>query len=173
MVHHGGQHHELVVRSDTFWTQQVFRLDRDQWVRIDKPPGAEVGFFRDQLLLQLRKDWVLPHKTFLAGSLLAIALKDFLQEERTFSVLFEPTPTSSLHDFTTTRDWILVNILDNVQHRILATQPGKNGQWEGKAIDLPVRGTVSVRAVQPQSSNQYWLSCTDFLTPMTLSLGDL
>ena len=29
VVHHGGQHHELVVRSDTFWTQQVFRLERD------------------------------------------------------------------------------------------------------------------------------------------------
>ena len=123
--------------------------------------------------MQLRKDWVLPHKTFLAGSLLAIALKDFLQKERTFSVLFEPTPTSSLHDFTTTKDWILLNILDNVQHRLLATQPGKDGRWEEKAIDLPVRGTVSVRAVQPQSDNQYWLSSTDFLTPISLSLSDL
>jgi len=173
VIHHGGQHHELVVRSDTFWTQQVFRLERDQWVPIDKPPGAEVGFFRDQLLLQLRKDWVLPHKTFSAGSLLTIALKDFLQKERTFSVLFEPTPTSSLHDFTTTKDWILLNILDNVQHRLLATQPGKDGRWEEKAIDLPVRGTVSIRAVQPQSDNQYWLSSTDFLTPISLSLSDL
>ena len=30
-----------------------------------------------------------------------------------------------------------------------------------------------MRAVQPQSDNQYWLSSTDFLTPISLSLSDL
>ena len=73
---------------NTFWTQQVFRLERDQWVPIDKPPGAEVGFFRDQLLLQLRKDWVL--RIALSRVAAAIALKISSRRKERFPFCLSP-----------------------------------------------------------------------------------
>ena len=173
VLHHRHQRTDLIVRSDTFWTQEVFISHKSQWVRIDKPPGAEIGVFGDYLILQLREDWEIASTRFKAGSLLATGRQAFLEGERSLELLFEPSETASLDNYTVTKNWIILNILDNVQNRLIAIQPADKGQWAKRPIDLPTQGTASIRAYDADQGDRYWLTATDFLTPNSLYLGNL
>jgi prolyl oligopeptidase len=49
----------------------------------------------------------------------------------------------------------------------------KDGQWIKENLATPGLGTVNAWGVDPEHSDAYWLSVTDFLTPASLYLGDL
>jgi len=170
--HDHGWRHEVIVRSDTFWTNESFiRVDQD-WIRIDKPSGAEISFFQNHLLLTLRKDWSVEGRTFKAGSLLAKELPVFLNGDRDLDVLFEPTDRTSLDGFSSTRQFLMINILDNVRNRLVRVR--KDGdRWISEDLETPGVGTVSAWGVDSEKSDAYWMSITDFLTPQSLYLGDL
>jgi len=170
--HDHGWRHEIIVRSDTFWTNESFiRVDQD-WIRIDKPSGAEISFFQNHLLLTLRKDWSVEGRTFKAGSLLAKELPVFLNGDRDLDVLFEPTDRTSLDGFSSTRQFLMINILDNVRNRLVRVR--KDGdRWISEDLETPGVGTVSAWGVDSEKSDAYWMSITDFLTPQSLYLGDL
>ena len=170
--HDHGWRHEVIVRSDTFWTNESFiRVDQD-WIRIDKPSGAEISFFQNHLLLTLRKDWSVEGRTFKAGSLLAKELPAFLNGDRDLDVLFEPTDRTSLDGFSSTRQFLMINILDNVRNRLVRVR--KDGdRWISEDLETPGVGTVSAWGVDSEKSDAYWMSITDFLTPQSLYLGDL
>ena len=170
--HDHGWRHEIIVRSDTFWTNESFiRVDQD-WIRIDKPSGAEISFFQNHLLLTLRKDWSVEGRTFKAGSLLAKELPAFLNGDRDLDVLFEPTDRTSLDGFSSTRQFLMINILDNVRNRLVRVR--KDGdRWISEDLETPGVGTVSAWGVDSEKSDAYWMSITDFLTPQSLYLGDL
>ena len=89
----------------------------DRWVKIEKPDDARAGTFGDQILLTLRSDWNVQGKLYAAGSLLAMGFDDFLKGGRGFSVLFEPAARKSLAGVTDTKNFLIVNELDNVRNR--------------------------------------------------------
>ena len=170
--HDHGWRHEVIVRSDTFWTNESFiRVDQD-WISIDKPSGAEISFFHNHLLLTLRKDWSVGGRTFKAGSLLAKELPAFLKGDRDLDVLFEPTERTSLDGFSSTQQFLIINILDNVRNRLVRVHKDGN-RWKSEDLETPGVGTVSAWGVDSEKSDAYWMSITDFLTPQSLYLGDL
>jgi prolyl oligopeptidase len=172
VAHDHGHRHEVIYRGDTFWTSEAFiRVDQD-WVKIDKPAGAEISFFHNHLLLTLRKDWEVDGHNYKAGSLVARELPAFLSGKRDLSVLFEPSERTSLDGFSSTQHSLLVNVLDNVRNRLVRVQK-KDGQWIKENLATPGLGTVNAWGVDPEHSDAYWLSVTDFLTPASLYLGDL
>ena len=170
--HDHGWRHEVIVRSDTFWTNESFiRVDQD-WIRIDKPSGAEISFFQNHLLLTLRKDWTVEGRTFKAGSLLAKELPTFLKGDRDLDILFEPTDRTSLDGISSTKQFLIINILDNVRNRLVRVHK-EGDSWKSEDLKTPGVGTVSAWGVDSEKSDTYWMSITDFLTPQSLYLGDL
>jgi prolyl oligopeptidase len=131
-----------------------------------------VSTFEDQLLLRLRSDWKVNGSTYPAGSLLAADFKAYLQGERQFKTLFQPTARKSLAGTSPTRNYLVVNELDNVKNRLYALQH-KNGQWTRTALDTPAFGSVSLSGIDEDESDDYFMTVTDFLTPSSLYLGTL
>jgi prolyl oligopeptidase len=170
--HDHGYRHEVIYRSDTFWTNEAFIKVDDDWVKIDKPAGAEISFFNNHLLISLRKDWEVGSHSYKAGSLLAKTLPDFLSGNRELDILFEPTDRTSLDGFSSTKNYLIINILDNVRNRLIRIQK-RAGKWESEALKTPGLGTVSAWGLDSETSDAYWMSITDFLTPQSLYLGDL
>ncbi len=170
--HDHGFRHEIIERSDTFWTNETFIKQGEEWVRIDKPEGAEISFFNNHLLLTLRKDWKVANHNYKAGSLLAKNLPDFLNGARNLDVLFEPTERTSLDGYSSTKNWLIINVLDNVRNRLILTRK-KGDHWIQKDLESPGLGTVSAWGVDSENSDQYWMTVTDFLTPASLYLGSL
>ena len=93
---HQGQSLDVVERSITFFSSETFLNEGGKLTRLDKPDDAKADYFSDQLLLELRTDWKLGEKTWPAGALLAIKLKDFQAGKRDFEVLYEPAKNRSL-----------------------------------------------------------------------------
>ena len=156
----------------TFFTNEEYLRQGDQWTRIDKPIDATVGTFEDQLLLRLRSDWKANGTTYPAGSLLAADFKQYLRGERALETLFLPTARKSLAGTSATRNYLVVNELDNVKNRLYALQL-KQGRWSRTGLEAPAFGSVSLTGIDADESDDYFMTVTDFLTPSSLYLGSL
>jgi prolyl oligopeptidase len=170
--HDHGRTYEMIHRGKTFFTSEVFLRRGDQWVKIEKPDDATVSTFCDQLLLRLRLDWNVNGKTYPAGSLLATDLEGFLHGSRKFDTLFEPTQLKSLSATSDTKNYLILDELDNVRSRLF-TLKHENGAWNHVALEAPAFGAVSANGIDPDESDDYFMTVADFLTPSSLYYGSL
>ena len=91
-----------------------------------------------------------------------------------------PTPawmilsfTRSLESFATTRHHVLLNELDDVRSRITVLTRAR-GAWRRSPVPgLPPLASAWATAVDEETSDDYWLTVTDFLTPTSLYLGNV
>lgn len=168
--HDHGRKYELVHRGVTFFTSETYLKRDDKWVKIEKPDDAEVMTFKDEILLRLRTDWTVGGKKYDGGALVAMNLKDFLAGKREFEVLFQPSDRKSLAGTTATKNFLLLNELDNVRNRLYQLKHGASG-WTRTPMDTPRFGTVSLSGIDPDESDDYFMTVADFLTPSSLYLG--
>ncbi|MBF0723659.1 prolyl oligopeptidase family serine peptidase [Sanguibacter inulinus] len=166
---------DFVARSLAFYSNELYVLAADDSLtKIDVPDSAEVGFRREWLLVELRDDWTVGGTTFTSGSLLATGFDDFLAGGRDFTVLFEPDESTSLAGATWTEHHLVLNVLADVKNRLHVLTPPADGAgpWErSEMLGAPKIGTVAVRAVDVDASDDVWLVATDYLTPTTLSIA--
>ncbi len=164
-------------RSPDFFSTEMALWQGDKAVTIDKPADAQLGFWRDLVMVELRSDWTVGGSTWPRGSLLVADAAGYLRGERKFTALFTPTATRSLAGYSTTRSQVLLNVLDKVSGRAEAWHRDTKGGWVKKDIAAPYPGTLRVTGLHdPQVKNDplgehFFASYTDFLTPDTLSLG--
>ena len=162
---------DFVSRNVTFYSNKEYLLRDGKLVEIEKPHDAETTVHREWLFIELRTDWTVAGKTWPAGSLLVTRFDDFVAGKRELQSLFEPTDRKSLSSYSTTRDAVLINELDNVKNRLYVARYLK-GRWERQSLQgAPEFGTVSVAAVDDMDSNDYWMRSEDFLTPNSYHLG--
>jgi prolyl oligopeptidase len=160
-----GFERDFVGRSPTFFTNELFLRRDGKLIRIDKPDDANAGSFREWLLITLRTDWTVGGKTWPAGALLATRFDDFLAGKREFEMLFTPGERTSLEGYTTTRNTLILNELDNVKNRLYVLRYD-GGHWVRTPMaGLPEFGAISASSVDDRESDDYWLTITDFLTP--------
>ncbi len=166
-----GFERDFVYRGITTFTNEEFLRRDGRLIRVDKPDDAEAFAWRDWLLVQLRTDWRVGGTTYPAGALVAARFDDFLAGKRELKVLFQPTERTSLAGFSATKSAVLLNVLDNVRSRIYTLRPD-GGRWTRTAIPgVPEFGNISAYAVDSRTSDDYWMTITDFLTPTGYYLG--
>jgi prolyl oligopeptidase len=170
VAHDHGRTYEFIRRGTTFFTSEEFVRRGDKWVKIEKPDDATAGTFMDQLLLRLRTDWTVGGKTFPAGALLATDFEASLNGERKFELLFDPTERKSLAATSETKNYLIVNELDNVRNHLYVLQR-EAGRWTRRALETPAFGSVSVSGIDADESDDYFMTVTDFLTPSSLYYG--
>ena len=168
-----GFERDWVSRSITFWTNELFLRRDGKLLKIEKPDDANAFADRDVLFIELRTPWKIGDKTYPAGALLAADFEGFLNGDRNFNVLFEPTPRKSLAGYSPTRNHLLLNELDNVRNRLyVLTRDG--GAWRREELPgAPQLSSVSASPIEPDESDDYFMTVTDYLTPTSLYLGTL
>ncbi|WP_411720195.1 prolyl oligopeptidase family serine peptidase [Mycetocola sp.] len=169
--HTPGYIRDFYWRAPTFYTSEVFVLVNGEPQRIDAPDSAEIGFSRQWLLIELRDDWTPDGVTYRAGSLLAADFDGFLAGDRSFELVFEPTPTTSLAGAAWTRDHLVLTVLDDVKSRIRVLTPTDAAWRRTEFPGAPEFATVQVSAVDPDENDLVWVVSTDYLTPTTLSIA--
>jgi prolyl oligopeptidase len=168
--HDHGRIYEFVRRRVTFFTNEVYVRREDAWVRIDKPADARLDTFSDQILLRLRSDWTIDDRTYRAGALLAADFETYLRGQRQLAVVFEPTERKCLAGTSATKNRLIVNELENVRNKLyLLTRAA--GQWTREKLDTPEFGSSDAWGIDPDESDDYFLTVTDFLTPSRLYFG--
>ncbi len=173
-----GYERTIMGRSTDFYNTEISLWVNGRLVKIDKPSDASFSWQREWAFLLLKRDMQVDNRTYKNGSLLAIKFDELMDGKRSYHVLFEPTGTRSLsrEGFSTTRDHVLLNILENVAGRIEELQ-FKEGQWQRRDVKVPLTGTLSARGMHDPFvkddplANHYQMSYLDFLTPASLYLG--
>lgn len=168
-----GFERDFVSRAIAFYNNELYLRRGDELIKIDAPNSASKSIHREWLLLELREAWEVGGKTWKAGSLLAAKLDDFLAGKRAFEALFEPSDTTSLDGFSATRNHLLLNVMEDVKNRLFVLTPGPDG-WKREPLKgAPTVGRLSANAVDSDSSDAYWLTVSDFITPTRLLLGEV
>jgi prolyl oligopeptidase len=170
VIHDHGHTYELIRRGVTFFTSEVLLHRGDQWVKINKPADATAGTFDDQLVLRLRSDWTVSGRTYPSGALLAAPLEEYLKGQMRLEVLFTPTERKSLAGTSETKHYLLLNELDNVRNRLYVLEH-KDGAWKRTPLEAPAFGSIGISGVDPDESDDYFMTVTDFLTPSSLYFG--
>jgi len=170
VVHSREQTYEIYQRSPDFFSNETYLRLQGNLVKLDKPDDAEASMAGTDILITLRSDWTTAGNSYRMGSLLALDLSRFLAGERTFSVLFEPTETTSLRGTSLTRNYLILNVLDNVSSRLYALRQ-QDGTWVREPLPTPGFGQVNAFALDDASSDDYFMVAEDFLTPSSLFIG--
>ena len=165
-----GVRHDGVVRVPAFFQNETQLFRDGQLVKVPKPDDAEIGFFREYALITLRSAWKPGKRSFPAGALVAIQVDDLFAGKDKFTLLFEPTAKRSLAGYSATRNAVLLNVLDNVRSQPEAMLLDGR-KWKRHAVPVPANADVNLYAENPDMSDNYFMTVTDFLTPTSLSLG--
>ncbi|MGQ0700046.1 MAG: prolyl oligopeptidase family serine peptidase [Panacagrimonas sp.] len=161
---------EVIQRAISFFEYEHFLRSGDHLAKLEVPADAEISLFKDQLLLQLRSPWRITGRAYPSGSLIAIPLVSFIEGNRAFEVLFVPSAQVSLNSYDRTRNGLLLNLLDKVRGRVLALRYDK-GRWTRTEVAVPEFGEASARALDPDRSDDYFVTVEDFLHPTRLLEG--
>ena len=172
-----GWERDWVVQMHAFYDTSLHLVDRSQsppaLTRIEVPRDLEANAHRDLGIFSPRSDWEIAGSTYPAGSLVVGDFASFLRGEPELTMLFEPTPTSSLADMTITRNTVVLSILDDVIHRLEVHTRDAHGAWVRRDLYPELRGSLGVAAVDSDENDEIWVTATDFIEPTTLLLGDL
>lgn len=176
----------FVYRAIAFYNTELFELREGGLVQIDVPNSAEASVWRDWLLVHLRDSWEVGGETYLAGSLIAGRYEDFLAGSRDFTILFAPTPSTSLAALTVTRSHVVITLLEDVVNRLEVLTPpaadsDDDGDWHRQELDVAALAggshdrfaTVSVTPVDAKESDDLWANTQSYLAPARLSLLSL
>ena len=167
------------------WERRHTALDfytSEQWlsqaggplVKLPVPADMQVSTFGDMLLCTLRSEWL----GFAGGSLLVCDASALLQlpagtipNVAEFMALFTPSDTASLEGVATTKNFVILTLLDTVKSKLVFWEYGSTGwvqlseaeqQLDKEANEL---ASVSVRAVDPDHNDSFWMMVDGFTTP--------
>ena len=160
-----GFERDFVGRMTDFWCRDYFLLTQsDQLIKIDIPADAELDTHREWILVRLTSDWEVGGKRYPSGALLAADFDDFLAGKRELQLLFAPSVGSVLSDYSKTRDYLILSIMNNATSRLEVLIPQKSG-WLRRPLASPVTmSTISAEAID-EESNDYFLTISGFLQP--------
>jgi prolyl oligopeptidase len=169
-----GFERHFLLRSPTFYTSELFLLTSDgKRKKVEVPEDAIASPDREWLLIELRSPWTVGGKTYAAGSLLVTRFVEFMNGDRKLTVLFEPTPTTSLAGTSWTLHHLILNVLDDVKNKLAVLTPIK-GEWDKKPLaGMPGFATISASGVDSEENDDYFMTVSGYLTPTTLSVGTI
>lgn len=174
--HTPGFERTTFTRVVDFYVSHVRLLQDGRQVPVAKPDDAQLSFWRERVLLDLRSDWTVAGRTFPRGSLLVADAGAYLAGRVEPTALFTPTATRSLEGWTATRGTLLLNVLDNVASRLEEWRHA-DGRWQRREVAAPHPGKLSVSSLhdplaEPDAlAEQYLMNAADFLQPDALLLG--
>jgi len=163
-----GYERTLLHRAVDFFNEQVYQMRSGELVRIDAPTDASLSVHRDWLLIELRTDWLTGTASYRAGSLLAADYEQFLDGTTELAVVFEPDAHTCLHQYSWTRDRLLLVTLADVASKVEIATPGT---WTREPVRGIAGSTNTVIVAADDTGDEIFLDSSDFITPSRLLHG--
>ncbi|MGO2861053.1 MAG: prolyl oligopeptidase family serine peptidase [Brevibacterium sp.] len=142
---------------------------------VDVPTDVEVGVERDFVLFRPQSEWNSETVTVPAGGLAIADIAEVRAGTIAPRVIFAPDAHTALQSFTWTRDFLVLELLSDVQSELVVLDP--NDDFSARPLSgVPANHMVGLGAVDrddESTANDFWMISTGFLTPSTLSHGRL
>jgi prolyl oligopeptidase len=172
--HTPGFQRDFVSRAIAFYNDELYLRGKDgKLAKIDAPNSANKSVHAEWLLLELREAYEAGGKTYPSGALIATKFDDFMAGKRAFVPLFTPTDNTSLAGYAWTQHKLVLNVMQDVKNQLSVLTPGEGAWASAPLAGAPTIGTVSVSAVDSDTSDAVWITATDYLTPTTLAMADV
>ena len=169
-----GFERNFISRTLAFYNDELYYLPaKGDAIKIDAPNSSNKSVFREYLAIELRDPWDVNNQTYKAGSLLMIKFDRFLDGDRNFDVVFEPSESTALSSFGFTKHHAFLNVLDDVKNKLYVLTPSATGWKKETFLGAPAFGTVNISAVDPDDSDAYFMTSTDYLNPTALLMGQI
>ncbi len=149
-------------------------MRRESWQRRDDatlvpvplPDDATWDTHGEWLAVLLRTEWL----GYPAGTLLVTRFESFMAGDRTFQVLFAPTPTSALTSWSWTLDHLIVDTMTDVQNALDLWTPGD--PWTRTPLVGAEPGMAThVHDTSPDDNDDYLVVSNGYLQPAVLEHG--
>lgn len=168
-LRHDGKYAGVIVGPD-FFTQMLYLLNDGKLTKLDMPLDIEmIGFFADQMVIQMRKDWdVSADLTAKAGSLVAVKVADLISGNpaNSLTTIYAPDEKSSIKEVSIGRDRIFLSTLKDVAGAMMAATPGEEG-WALAKLDMPENGSIDIISAD-ELSDSLFVDFSSYLQPSTL-----
>jgi prolyl oligopeptidase len=162
--------YQLIMKRTSFYSGSYYVIENGKLIKLDVPEDIELsGIFNDQVIFQLKSDWKIGDKTWKQGAVVSIDYSDLMVGKKNYNLVVSPDDRSSVTGLTTTKNTLLVNILNNVKSELYKFT--WNGQWTKVKIDAPEFGNITLAATD-ENSESYFFYFQNFLKPSTLYFGD-
>jgi prolyl oligopeptidase len=142
-------------------------------IKLDLPTDVHLEIHRDWLTVKRRTPWTIGTTSYAPDTLLGISLSSFLDGNREFAVLFEPSERRALEHFYWNDGRLVVSILDELKPVFDVLTPSAQGWARSKLDGLPEVGVVHVWRLdmeEAESNGDLLANAQDPLTPATMSL---
>ena len=182
---------DWVSAGTTFYTEDNYIIDSNtgDLVKLLLPEDSEVSSYWDTILVKLKSPWKYNGGNFVVGSLLRAKLSDVIERSKQlntrdsiemanlFQPLFKPSSTTSLKSYTTTKNYVVLYVLDNLKPRLVKWRyEGLNG-WTEETEDTDDSNheafdTLYIRAVDRYHTDDAFITVESFTKPSTLYYSD-
>lgn len=166
--------YDVAYRTPSFFeTLNYLYMGDGRFEHIDIPKDADfLGVMNGQMLVQLKTDWQIGETTYPQAALMSIDFARFMGGNRDFEVLVVPGESMAIPrgGILTTRDYIVVRLLDDVVSR-LQRFAFVDGQWVSEDIETDDLGTITLGSSSDES-NIFFFTYENFLVPDTLYVAD-
>ncbi len=162
--------YQLISRRTSFYSGTYYVIENGKLVKLDLPNDIDLSaIFNGLVLLQLKSDLTAENTTFKQGSVVSIDYNDLIAGKKNYQLVVEPDERSSITGLATTKNVLLVNMLNNVKSELFRYTYKK--EWKKEKIEAPEFGNISLASSDSESDN-YFFYFTNFLEPSTLYSGD-
>jgi prolyl oligopeptidase len=170
----GAVHAVIGQRGVNFFDREYTLLTAKGPVKLNLPKKAFPSAIIDgRVLLSIREDWTpAPGRAFKAGSLVSYDLAEWKRDPNKAlpSLVFAPNARQTLGSVATTRNKLILTILDNVRGKAFAYDY-KGGAWKATPVPLPDNATIGLVAAA-DDTDQAMFTATNYLTPTALHYYD-
>jgi prolyl oligopeptidase len=169
-----GFERNFVSRNVAFFNDELYhRTDDGGLVKMDAPNSANKGVFHEYISFELREAWEVNGREYPAGALLVGKFDEFMSGKKQLDMVFTPTPKTALASYGFTKDFLFINVLEDVKNRLYVMKLGEKIGKPEPLVGAPQFGSVSISAVDADESNEFFMTTTDYLTPTTLAMGEI
>ncbi|WP_132086055.1 prolyl oligopeptidase family protein [Caulobacter sp. BK020] len=161
----------LANRAVSFFESESYLLTDAGPVKLPLPLKHSIqAYVAGQMVMSLEQDW--PERGFKTGDLISFDLAAFKADpvKAVATLVLRPTAKQSVESVTTTRDKLVVGLLDNVTGAALVYSHGPKG-WTSQKLALPANSTIGLGSAS-QKDDRLFVSVTGYLTPSTYWLAD-
>jgi prolyl oligopeptidase len=165
-MHTADRSYRVISHRTGFYEGTTYVLEDDELVKLDIPLDADSYLLADRLLVYVRSPWEVGGRTFAGGSLLDMPFERFRAGARDFQLVLQPGERQTIAGVSTTRDYLLVGMLDNVQGELRRYRL-EDGRWTFETVPAPAFGSIGISATSP-FSNRYFFTYSGYTQPSTL-----
>lgn len=157
----------IISRAIDFYHSEKFILQKDLTLqKLPIPDSSEfLGFFHDQMLVQLRDELSTAKFGIIPKGSVVAAPKDTADLFKDAEPVFTPNDKTTVQGVSMRKDDLLISLLENVQGKILSVSK-KNGAWKTEDLNFPQNGVLSLYSAS-RFSKEIMVTFESFTLPTT------